>query len=104
MKQTAAASYLTSLRLCVFSSVLEINLVTYAIVRGPMAGSSFSQPSKQLMEDVKQSSSMLSGRRPSMSVAKAAISAGSGLDAIATIYADNAPCAVERWCWSITVP
>jgi hypothetical protein len=57
------------------------------MVRGPIAGSSFSQPSKQLMEDVKQSSSMLSGRRPSVSVAKAAISAGSGLDAIATIYA-----------------
>jgi hypothetical protein len=33
------------------------------MVRGPMAGSSLSQPSKQLMADVKQSSSMLSGRR-----------------------------------------
>jgi hypothetical protein len=56
--------YLTSLRLCVFSSVLEMNLVTYIMVRWPIAGSSLSHPSKQLMADVKHSSSTLMGRRP----------------------------------------
>lgn len=52
------------------------------MVRGPIAGSSLSQPSKQLMADVKQSSSMLKGRRRSV-FAEAADSAGCAGDAMA---------------------
>ena len=59
-------------------------MVTYAMVRGPMAGSSFSHPSKQLMADEKQSSSMLEGRP---GAAGSAISGGrSVVDAIPASY------------------
>lgn len=82
-------SYLTSLRLCVFSNVLEMNLVTYAMVRGPIAGSSFSHPSKQLMEDVKHSSSMVNGRRPL--AGGAGVSGGTAVDAMAACQAGVSP-------------
>lgn len=67
-----------------------------------MAGSSFSNPSKQVMAEVKHTSSMLSGRRPLLFLGNGSSSRGGGGGGggeFAAMFAASAPVMVDGDGW-----